>query len=133
MRNGTYIRPAISEDGYLYLVTGEDDEANVKRRRYIIKYDINSASFVETIKYESDFGFWRGEPSVIEDSKYLFITTFYEDSNGNYYGSNEFFGLNDEKKYKKLIILYTVIEEISKKLVIIIISFIYTGIIAGNY
>ena len=30
MRNGTYIRPAISEDGYLYLVTGEDDETNVK-------------------------------------------------------------------------------------------------------
>ena len=102
MRNGTYIRPAISEDGYLYLVTGEDDETNVKRQRYVIKYDINSASFVETIKYESDFGFWRGEPSVIEDSKYLFITTFYEDSNGNYYGSNEFFGLNDEKTVQKI-------------------------------
>ena len=63
---------------------------------------MNSASFVEKINYESDFGFWRGEPSVIEDSKYLFITTFYEDSNGNYYGSNEFFGLKDEKTVQKI-------------------------------
>ena len=102
MRSATYIRPALSEDGYLYLVTGEDEEADVKRHRYIIKYDINTASFVDKITYESDYGFWRGEPSIIEDSKYLFMTTFYEYSSGTYVDSNEFFGLKDKKTVQKI-------------------------------
>jgi hypothetical protein len=62
LRPATYIRFATSENGLLYIVTGEDTLDAGKRHRYIIIYDINTASFVKKISYESNFGFWRGEP-----------------------------------------------------------------------
>ena len=54
--HGTYIRPAISENGYLYIMTGEDDPKE-NRNRYIVKFDINSGTFIEQINYKSNYGF----------------------------------------------------------------------------
>ena len=79
MRNGTYIRPTISEDGYLYIVTGEDRYSNgIKPRRFIISYNIKSATInPQHFSYPNSYGFWRGEPYVVGDnSQYLFISTF---------------------------------------------------------
>ena len=102
-RNGTYIRPVVSENGYLYLVTGEDDETNVKRHRYIVVYDTNTASFVKTLTYESDFGFWRGEPYLIGDnSQYLFITTYLEPLDAEFYSSYEFLRISDQKTTQRV-------------------------------
>ena len=89
---GTYIRPAIIEDGYLYIITGENTDENEKGKRYIIKYDINTAKYIETISYETNYGFWRGEPHIIgSKSQYLFITTYFEYDNGDSYSSFEFY------------------------------------------
>ena len=94
---GTYIRPAISENGYLYIVTGEDGYINDAMHRFIIVYDLNTARFIKKISYKSSYGFWRGEPYVVGDnSDYLFITTY--DENLYYpesYASYEFFGINN--------------------------------------
>ena len=74
--HGTYIRPAISENGYLYIMTGEDDPKE-NRNRYIVKFDINSGTFIEQINYKSDYGFWRGDFIFAgENSEYLIITSF---------------------------------------------------------
>ena len=43
---GTYIRPAISEKGYLYIVAGEDKYINDKQNRFIVVYDLNTARFI---------------------------------------------------------------------------------------
>ena len=78
MKTGNYISPTISEDGYLYIVTGnnEDLKANLSQR-YIIIYDINSASFVKKIVYNTSFGFYSGEAyAFLDKSQYLFISSF---------------------------------------------------------
>ena len=99
---GTYIRPAISEDGYLYIITGENTDENEKGKRYIIKYDINTAKYIKTITYESNYGFWRGEPHIIgSKSQYLFITTYWEYDGGGSFASFEFFNLNNELNYQQ--------------------------------
>ena len=76
--HGKYIRPAISENGYLYIMTGEDEDiAGYTRNRYIVKFDINSGNFIEQISYKSQYGFWRGEFIFAgSNSEYLIITTF---------------------------------------------------------
>ena len=75
--HGTYIRPAISENGYLYIMTGEDVPIRTTRNRYILKFDINSGTFIEQINYKSDYGFWRGDFIFAgENSEYLIITSF---------------------------------------------------------
>ena len=75
--NAEYIRPTISEDGYLYIVTGENDPNDNDPNRYIIKYDINSASYVKTITFKSDINYMRGEPYIIgANSQYLFSKYF---------------------------------------------------------
>ena len=52
-----YRRPVISENGEIYIISGENELENSIRYRYIIKYDINSGDFVEQIKYKSNYGF----------------------------------------------------------------------------
>ena len=87
-----YIRPVISENGELYIITGENEPENSIRYRYIIKYDINSGDFVEQIKYKSNYGFWRGNAIVAgNNSEYLIITTFGADEDKGQ--SFEFFNL----------------------------------------
>ena len=90
---GTYIRPTISEKGYLYIVTGEDKYINDKQNRFIMIYDLITARFVKKITYNSNYGFWRGEPYVVGDnSDYLFITTYDEELyKPETYASYEFF------------------------------------------
>ena len=101
LRPATYIRFATSENGLLYIVTGEDTLDAGKRHRYIIIYDINTASFVKKISYESNFGFWRGEPYFVGDSsQYLFITTFYDEYNEE--SSFEILDINKLKTKQKL-------------------------------
>ena len=97
MRNSSYVRPTISEDGYLYIVTGEDYYLNsIKPRRYIISYNINSATYYKTISYQSQYGFWRGEPYVIGDnSQYLFISTFNTFDDQPSYGTVELINLQN--------------------------------------
>ena len=52
MKQGTFISPTISEDGYLYIVTGHDEDLkNNQSQRYIIKYDINTSSLIEQYHY----------------------------------------------------------------------------------
>ena len=97
MRNSSYVRPTISEDGYLYIVTGEDYYLNsIKPRRYIISYNINSATYYKTISYQSQYGFWRGEPYAIGDnSQYLFISTFNTFDDQPSYGTVELINLQN--------------------------------------
>ena len=89
--HGTYIRPAISENGYLYIMTGEDDPKE-NRNRYIVKFDINSGTFIEQINYKSNYGFWRGDFIFAgSNSEYLIITTFGGDQESK--ASFEFFNI----------------------------------------
>ena len=101
-----YIRPVISENGDLYIITGENEPEDSIRKRYIVKYNIDSGNFIEQISYKSNYGFWRGNAIVVGDnSEYLIITTFgAEEDKGQ---SFEFFNL---KKFK-LNIKYMDIEE----------------------
>ena len=79
MNQGTYIRPT-QGNGYLYLVTGEDV---FPKRRHIIKFNMDSATYDEHIIYSSQYGFWRGEPYYYyNDSDYLFISTFHDENTG---------------------------------------------------
>ena len=77
MRKGTYVRPILSEKGYLYIVSGEDFPENEDKKRYILKYDTNSGDLIETESFYSKYGFWRGEVAVAGDnSENIIITTF---------------------------------------------------------
>ena len=93
---GTYIRPAISENGYLFIMTGEDVPNDTIRNRYIVKFNINSGAFVEQISYKSNYGFWRGQFVFAgENSEYLIVTSFAgEDIKGH---SLEFFNIKNSK------------------------------------
>jgi len=98
--NGEYIRPTTSEDGYLYIVTGENDPNDNNPNRYVIKYDINSGSYIETISFKSDIPFTRGEPYIIgSNSQYLFMSSFsnYPDEKGFY----EIINLRNRQKIRK--------------------------------
>ena len=101
MSPATYIRP-VSNNDKLYIVTGEDDiNYGNKRHRYIIIYDIETASYLKTITYESDFGFWRGEPYLIgENSEYLFITTFNDEN--TFKSSFEIFDISKQTKEERV-------------------------------
>ena len=91
-----YIWPVISENGELYIITGENEPKNSIRYRYIVKYDIISGDFVEQIKYKSNYGFWRGNAIVAgNNSEYLIITTFGADEDKGQ--SFEFFNLQKLK------------------------------------
>ena len=95
--NAEYIRPTISEDGYLYIVTGENDPNDNDPNRYIIKYDINSASYIKTITFKSDINYMRGEPYIIgANSQYLLITSFSDDPYN--IGTYEIINLRDKTK-----------------------------------
>ena len=72
-----FIYPTKSEDGFLYIVTGETDPNNNNPNRYIIKYNINSATYIETFSYKSDCPFNFAESYIIGDnSQYLLMTSF---------------------------------------------------------
>ena len=91
-KHGTYVRPAIGENGYLYILTGEDVPIETTRNRYLLKFDINSGTFIEQINYNSNYGFWRGDFIVAgENSEYLIITTFGADEDRGH--SFEFFNI----------------------------------------
>ena len=77
MRTGTYVRPILSEKGYLYIISGEDFPENEDKKRYILKYDTISGGLIETKTFYSKYGFWRGEVAVTGDnSENIIITTF---------------------------------------------------------
>ena len=92
--HGTYIRPAISENGYLYIMTGEDDYfEGYTRNRFIVKFDINTGNFIEQISYKSQYGFWRGDFIFAGyNSEYLIVTSFDIDSQHQQH-SLEFFNI----------------------------------------
>ena len=61
----------------MYILTGQDVPIGNVRKRYIVKFDINSGTFIEQINYKSNYGFWRGEFIFAGDnSEYLIINTF---------------------------------------------------------
>ena len=78
MKPGRFISPTISEDGYLYIVTGHDEDFKDNlSQRYIIIYDINTVSFVKKIIYNTSFGFYSGEAyAFLDKSQYLFISSY---------------------------------------------------------
>ena len=70
------IIPTISEDGYLYIVTGSFNLESNLSQRYIITYDINSATLIKEYRYNTSFAFGHGEAyAFIGKSQYLFINT----------------------------------------------------------
>ena len=76
---------AKSENGYLYIVTGDDSDATPAHNRYIIKYNTDTSSYVKTIAYQSGYAFIWGEPFLIGDeSNYLLTHIFFGSSSGNY-------------------------------------------------
>ena len=83
MKQGTFISPTISEDGYLYIVTGHDEDLkNNQSQRYIIKYDINTSSLIEQYHYNLSYGFYAGEAYAFNDrSKYIFTSSFSNEKN----------------------------------------------------
>ena len=85
MKEGTFISPTISEDGYLYIVTGHDEDIkNNQSQRYIIKYDIETSSLVEQYHYNLSYGFYAGEAYAFNDkSQYIFSSSF-SDSNDSH-------------------------------------------------
>ena len=80
MTNGNInvnILPVISENGYLYIVTGEN--INNDNNRYILKFSIYSGDLIDSIKYKIEYDFNFGEVIVADDnSEKLIITTFGE-------------------------------------------------------
>ena len=87
MKPGTFISPTISEDGYLYIVTGHDEDLkNNESQRYIIKYDIETSSLVEQYHYNLSYGFYAGEAYAFNDrSQYIFSSSFSEANNSHNY------------------------------------------------
>ena len=79
MAPGTYIQPVISENGYLYIVTGEDD--NNYSNRYILKFSKSSGALINSTKYNINYGFWRGEVIVAGDNSEKLIITTFDDKN----------------------------------------------------
>ena len=87
MKPGTFISPTISEDSYLYIVTGHDEDIkNNQSQRYIIKYDINTSSLIEQYHYNLSYGFYSGEAYAFNDrSQYIFSSSFSEANNSHNY------------------------------------------------
>ena len=87
MKPGTFISPTISEDGYLYIVTGHDEDIkNNQSRRYIIKYDLETLSLVEQYYYNLSYGFHAGEAYAFNDrSQYIFSSSFSDANNSHNY------------------------------------------------
>ena len=79
MSPSSFIRPVISENGYLYIVTGEDN--NNYNNRYILKFSIYSGDLINEIKYNINYGFWRGEVIVAGDNSEKLIITTFDDEN----------------------------------------------------
>ena len=91
LQNGQYICMTKSNNGYLYIVTGEDSSTSNNPNRFIIKYNTNSMVYEETIAYNSDHYFANGESFIIgAQQQYLFTYAFFG-SVGNY----EAFNLDD--------------------------------------
>ena len=68
------------EDGFLYIIAGEnlEDESEQKKsfKRYILKYDINSGSLVDKYFFNSSFPFKSPESTIAGHfSEYLLTTT----------------------------------------------------------
>ena len=78
MNTGTYISPTISEDGYLYIVTGHDEDFdNDQSERYYVIYDIKTSSLIEKRLYYTSQGFSNGEAyAFIDKYQYFFISTY---------------------------------------------------------
>ena len=73
-----------SNNGYLYIVTGEDSSTSNNPNRFIIKYSINSMAYEETIASNSDHYFAKGESFIIgAEQKHLYTYSFFG-SVGNY-------------------------------------------------
>ena len=77
MRQGTFISPTLSEDGYLYIVTGEDELINNICNRYYLIFDTKNTSIIAKLYYETSQTFWSGEVySFIDKSQFLFMSSF---------------------------------------------------------
>ena len=97
--HGNYIRSTKSEDGYLYLVTGEDFDSSRYPNRFILKFEISSAKLLDTISYHSSYRFMRGEPYSILNN-YLYMTSFI-DENSYTSGAYEIFDLGTKTEIDK--------------------------------
>ena len=90
MKPAYTIIPTISEDGYLYIISGPNNLESNLSQRYIITYDINSAKFINKYNYNTSFAFVYGEAyAFLDKSQYLFINS---NSRTNDIGS---FGVRD--------------------------------------
>ena len=78
------IRPAISDNGYLYIITGESSQididdfkpSDINFTRYILKFDMNSGILLSKSTYNSKYPFQNAEAIVIGDkSQYILATT----------------------------------------------------------
>ena len=77
IQQGFFVSPTLTEN-YLYIVTGENINNNDIKKRYILIYDINSASLIKHISYESQFNYTYGDSFSIgnNNSPFLFLNTF---------------------------------------------------------
>ena len=77
IQQGFFVSPTLTEN-YLYIVTGENINNNDIKKRYILIYDINSASLIKCISYESQFNYTYGDSFSIgnNNSPFLFLNTF---------------------------------------------------------
>ena len=78
MKTSTYISLTKSSDGYLYILTGNDEDfPNRNNRRYLLKMDLETLSLHLSHNYSTLRGFYGGEIfSFSAKNKYLFIPTY---------------------------------------------------------
>lgn len=85
MKNSFFINPKISENGFLYIMTGESllDYTSFKvgdeiYERNILKFDINSGILLDKYSYKSKYPFQYSEFLLVGDNlEDLLITTIY--------------------------------------------------------
>ena len=75
IQTGTFISPTISKDGYLYIVTGNDEDLpNKQNIRFIMRIDLDTMSLSYWIAYQTFRGFYGGEAYAFSaKNNYLFI------------------------------------------------------------
>lgn len=73
MKPAYTIIPTISEDGYLYIITGPNNLESNLSQRYIITYDINSAKFINKYNYNTSFAFVYGEAYVFLINRNIYL------------------------------------------------------------
>ena len=96
------------EDGYLYIITGEnlEDESEQKEsfKRCVLKYDINSGDLVDKYFFNSHFPFKNPESTIAGYfSEYLLITTdnSITINNGTYLEEEELYNIVSSRRILK--------------------------------